>query len=57
MDEGASGQVGPPGRLRPRVLIPALIVVVLAFAGPFLSRHDPCESTDGPQFLCWLEDG
>lgn len=56
VDTRTSGAVGPPGRLRPRVLLPALLVVLLAFIGPFLThRVDACDSTDGPQFKCWLQ--
>jgi hypothetical protein len=35
-------------------LVPTLIVILLAVIGPITSS-DPCASTDGPQFQCWLE--
>ena len=40
--------------MRARHLIPTLVVLVLALLGPALSDPDPCASTDGPQFKCWL---
>lgn len=38
-----------------RHLIPTLAVVIVAILGPALDHPDPCVSTDGPQFACWLE--
>lgn len=38
-----------------RHLIPTLVVVALAIAGPALDSPDRCAPSDGPQFACWLE--
>lgn len=35
-------------------LVPSLIVILLAIIGPLTSPENPCRSTDGPQFKCWL---
>jgi hypothetical protein len=40
----------------PRHLIPSVVVVVLALVGPSFAPADPCQSTDGPQFACWIRD-
>jgi hypothetical protein len=42
--------------VRVRHLLPSLLVVALALLGPAFAPADPCASTDGPQFQCWLED-
>ena len=43
-----------------RVLIPTLVVVLLACLSPLFPNHhhSPCPAgTDGPQFLCALQQG
>jgi hypothetical protein len=37
-------------------LVPTLIVILFAIIGPITSSN-PCDSTDGPQFKCWLDHG
>lgn len=52
------------GDVRIREWLTTLVVVVLTAAGcalsepppPTLAPLGPCESTDGPQFKCWLDE-
>jgi hypothetical protein len=36
-------------------LVPALVVLVCVWVGGTMPRPNPCQSSDGPQFKCWLE--
>lgn len=49
----------PPTRPPAPVLIPAIVVVLMAWIGGTMPRVDPCASvpSDGAQFACWLEHG
>lgn len=47
-----------PAHVHRRELLPALLVVVIALTGAQARSSPPvesCESTDGPQFACWLD--
>jgi hypothetical protein len=45
-----------PSYLQARFVIPTLVVVICAVLGSLLpDRTNRCESTDGPQFLCYIE--
>jgi len=39
-------------------LIPSLVVLMLAVVGPVTDvDDDQCQTSDGPQYACWLEHG
>lgn len=42
--------------MRPRDLIPSLVVVACAVFGVITDDDDCPAGTDGPQFACWLEE-